>query len=99
MTPRPVRTTRAGAKLLGSRGFRATVRNLHARVTRTGPCPVVRVVQPPSEAGSAGKRRKLIMVRVVRLVRALIDMQRVLPDEDGRLMRKAPRTTPGRPRL
>ena len=99
MTPRPARATRAGAKLLGSRGFQATVRNLHARATRTGPSPVVRVVQPPSEAGRAGKRRKLNMVRVVRLVRALVDMQRVLLGDDGRLMRKAPRSTPGRPRL
>ena len=34
-----------------------------------------------------------------RAARALIDMQLMLPGEDGRLMRKAPRAIPGRPRL
>lgn len=34
-----------------------------------------------------------------RAARALIDMQLLLPGEEGRLMRKAPRAIPGRPRL
>lgn len=34
-----------------------------------------------------------------RAARALIDMQLLLPGEDGRLMREAPRAIPGRPRL
>jgi len=34
-----------------------------------------------------------------RAARALIDMQLMLPGEDGRLMRKAPHAIKGRPRL
>lgn len=34
-----------------------------------------------------------------RAAKALLDMQMLVPGEDGRYMRKAPRTIPGRPRL